>query len=228
MIRRDLSDVVQRGDRFFQWRGADVSRVEAIFDAIVALSMTLIIVSIEVPGSFDDLVTSFKKLPAFAICFAIMIMCWYYHFLFHRRYGLEDFPIIILNGILMFLILFYVYPLKFLYTLMFARGDVQIQQQQIGTLMIMYSAGFLAIFLLFAIMYGYAYSRRSALGLNANEIILTKMKISEHGVYVLVASISIALAYFTTLVPWSGIVYVLLGPLQFVNGLWWGRKIIEE
>ncbi|MEZ6093714.1 MAG: TMEM175 family protein [Pirellulaceae bacterium] len=222
-----VSDIVQRGDRYFRWRGENVSRLEAIFDALVALSMTLIIVSIEVPKSFDDLWGSFAKLPAFAICFTILMMCWYYNYLFHRRYGLEDFPVVIMNGVQMFLIVLYVYPLKFLYTLMFNRGQIQINQGQIGTLMIMYSCGFLAIFLTYALMYFYAYTKRATLNLNRNEITLTRLKISEHLTYVLVSIVSIVLACFPKLIPWSGIVYAALGPLQFANGFIWGRQIEE-
>ena len=27
----------------------------------------------------------------FAVCFAILVMVWHYHYLFHRRFGFEDF-----------------------------------------------------------------------------------------------------------------------------------------
>ena len=36
MIRDAAMRVGQRGDRFFRWRGAEVSRVETLFDAVIA------------------------------------------------------------------------------------------------------------------------------------------------------------------------------------------------
>ena len=61
MIRDAAMRVVQRG--------ADVSRVETLFDAVIALAMTLVIVSLDVPERYDDLIESFRRLPAFAACF---------------------------------------------------------------------------------------------------------------------------------------------------------------
>ena len=46
---------VQRGDKHFRWRGENVSRVETLFDSVMALSMTLVIVSLEVPERYSDL-----------------------------------------------------------------------------------------------------------------------------------------------------------------------------
>ena len=39
---------------------------------------------------------------------------WGRHYYFFRYYGLEDITTIVLNTLLLFLVLFYVYPLKFL------------------------------------------------------------------------------------------------------------------
>lgn len=224
--RKAASDIVQQGDRLFRWRGGEVSRLESLFDAVIALALTLIVVSIEVPSSFDALLDSFYKLPAFAVCFAILLMCWYYHFLFHRRYGIEDFPIVVLNGILMFLVVFYVYPLKFLYTLMFAqRGEINITAEQIPLLMIMYSGGFVAIFILMFLMYGYAYLKREGLNLNANEVALTRLKLGEHGCYIAIGIVSIVLATLPDMSPIAGLVYCAIAPMQFFNGLFWGRYV---
>lgn len=30
------------------------------------------------------------NVPAFAVCFVILILIWNYHYLFSRRFGLED------------------------------------------------------------------------------------------------------------------------------------------
>ena len=37
-LRKSADEIVQQGDRFFRWRGGDVSRLESLFDAVVALA----------------------------------------------------------------------------------------------------------------------------------------------------------------------------------------------
>ena len=227
-FRKSGLDAIQQGDVYFRWRGGDVSRLESLFDAIIALALTLIVVSVEVPASFDELLVEFKKLPAFGVCFAILLMCWFYHYSFHRRYGLEDFPLLVLNSILMFVVVFYVYPLKFLYSLMFTAEEVQITREQVPTLMMMYSGGFAAIFLILLLMHVYAYSKRQVLELTYNEITQTKARICELFWYVLLGFISILIACTKDYVPFSGVIYFLVGPIQGLNGYLWGRQIRSD
>jgi len=56
----------------------------------------------------------------FALCFAQLVMIWRTHYRFSRRYGLEDDYTVFLNMVLLFLVLFYVYPLKFVFTTLFS------------------------------------------------------------------------------------------------------------
>lgn len=202
-----------------------MSRLESLFDAVIALALTLIVVSVEVPSSFDELLNSFKKLPAFAFSFAVMVMCWYYHYLFHRRYGLEDFPLVILNTILMFLIVFYVYPLKFLSALMFDRNSIQVRDEQLPYLMLMYSGGFVAIFTLLLFMYVYAYWKRDGLELNGSEQLQTRGKFIELSIYIVLGLLSTAIVFSPIPLQWAGMVYFLIGPMQGLNGYLWGRQL---
>ena len=116
MIREHLFHKRAPADPLFRWRGGEISRIEGLSDAVFAFALALIVVSLEVPRTYDDLLAVIRTFPAFAVCFALLMMCWYYHYKFFRRYGLEDFPTILLNTLLLFVILFYVYPLKFLFT----------------------------------------------------------------------------------------------------------------
>lgn len=227
MAMKSVRDLIQQGDRYFRWRGAETSRLEALFDMVLAMALTLTVISMEVPQNFDDLVGSFAKLPSFAVCFLILLICWYYHFQFHRRYGIENFPLIILSGLLLFIILIYVYPLKFLYSILFAPDAQRLNPAQGQTLIALYSIGFAAIFLMFTLMNGYAYLCRAELELDANEIVLTKAAIGTHLAYMAVACLSILMIVFEFGATWAGWVYFLIGPLQFANGLYWGRQVIE-
>lgn len=101
--------------RYFRLRGEDVTRLEGFSDAVFGFAVTLLVVSLEVPTKFGDLLRSMRDLLPFAICFALLCFLWYRHFQFFRRYGLQDHLTITLNALLLFVILAYVYPLKFLF-----------------------------------------------------------------------------------------------------------------
>ncbi|MCH8127462.1 DUF1211 domain-containing protein [candidate division KSB1 bacterium] len=45
------------------------------------------VVSLQVPKSFDDLIYTIKRFVAFGICFAFLIWIWYNHYIYFRRYG---------------------------------------------------------------------------------------------------------------------------------------------
>ncbi len=224
MIARLVPLEALRGERHFRWRGGDVSRVEALTDSVFGLAITLLILSTEVPGTYEEFRGLLEGLPAFACCFALFVMLWYYHFQFHRRFGLENLYTIFLNVCLLFLILVYVYPAKFLFTalsdgLLFGR-----ERYFAGEMMLFYSGGVVGIFLLYTLMYLHAYKHREVLGLNEVEVHMTRTTIREHLIHtgVGVASILLAIANQSAL---SGLIYMLVGPLQFLNGWLSGRAL---
>src|ERR1700744_1177896 len=105
-----------------RWRSHEPSRLETFSDAVFAFAVTLIIVSLEVPKTFDELFETMKGFLSFGVCFGILFLIWNNQNMFFRRYGLTDIYTTTLNGFLLFLVLTYTYPLKFLFTLLFS-GD---------------------------------------------------------------------------------------------------------
>ena len=87
-----------------------------------------------------------RGFPAFAVCFAMLFQVWWRHYKFFRAYDLEDGPVIALTGLLLFVVLFYVYPLKFLWTVVFAQlggshaPDAMMTPDQAPTLFAIYGA----------------------------------------------------------------------------------------
>ena len=207
----------------FRLRGEDVWRVESLCDAVFAFAVTLLVVSLEVPGSFDELLETMRGFFAFAICFALLLTLWYEHYKFSRRYGLRDTLTVYLNAVLLFLVLFYVYPLKFLFTLMADQllgfNDEVIEPSQVPLLMAIYGAGFVAVQIVFVAFYWQAYSLRGALKLDAYELSVTRQEIQSFLVNVSVGLASVLLAILggeeATL--WAGLVYLLIFPLQAAN-----------
>jgi uncharacterized membrane protein len=107
------------GEKYFRWRGTEITRLEHFSDAVFAFAVTLLVVSLEVPKSVPELMVALRGFVAFGVCFAMLGMVWRFHCHFFRRYGLQDGWVTFLNFVLLFFVLFYVYPLKFLVSAMF-------------------------------------------------------------------------------------------------------------
>ena len=174
-----------------------MSRVEGLTDAVLALAMTLLIVSLEVPGDFNELLDAFKQLPAFLVTFGLLLLLWFYHFQYHRRFGLENFVTIALNGLLLFLLLFYVYPLKFMFTVLFDMaflGGSGFKGESVRQLMVIYSGGYVGIFGVFVALYAYALKHEVALELTPVEVQVARGSMREHAIHVAIGLASVGLA----------------------------------
>jgi len=210
--------------KHFRWRSHEPTRLETFSDAAFAFAITLIIVSLEVPKSFDELFETMKGTLSFAICFTIIFQIWNTQNLFFRKYGLKDSLTTTLNGMLLFVVLMYAYPLKFLFELLFGKGTymlngvehAMIGPGQIGTLMIIYGIGYTVIYLLFYFMHINALKHAEEIELTHKEIYDTKTEVYMNFTCACIGSLTILLAAFlpTGLKGFSGFVYFLL-PVAF-------------
>ncbi|HEX4154947.1 MAG TPA: TMEM175 family protein [Acidobacteriaceae bacterium] len=163
----------------FRLRGAAMSRIDGFSDVVFGFAITLLVVSLEVPRTYPELHALLRGFIPFAICFFFLIMVWWSHFRFFRRYGLHDAGTITVNAILLFTILFYVYPLKFLFTLltqqMFGHvgPSVFTSVYQGRELMVGYGTGFAATYFCLSALYWNAWRQRQVLSLNRLERFLT-------------------------------------------------------
>jgi uncharacterized membrane protein len=86
MLRKEIANDLQNKNQLFRLRGHEILRIEAFSDAVFALAVTLLIVSLEVPNSFEELMVTMRGFFAFGISFTILMMIWYEQNVFFRRY----------------------------------------------------------------------------------------------------------------------------------------------
>jgi uncharacterized membrane protein len=192
MIRKHLISNQTSGEPGFRWRAAEVTRLEGFTDAVFAFAVTLLVVSLEVPKTFPELMAAMHGFFAFAICFTLLANVWSQHYRFFRRYALETPWVVFLNCALLFFVLFYVYPLKFLFTAMFERSGFEASEAR--ALFTIWSLGYAAVFAIFALLYLHAWRIRAQLELSPLEAIRTRVSLLDQFAMVLIALLSTALA----------------------------------
>lgn len=188
MLRDKLIDRHAHKPHEFRWRSREISRLEGLSDAVFGFAVTLLIVALEVPETSTELLHTMRGFASFGITFALLYLLWYRQFLFFRRYGLEDTPTVALNGALLFVVLFFVFPLKFFLGTMMDRlmggsktirlpdGTVEaiIKPEHFPWMLMIYGAGFAAVSLIFTLLYLHAYRKREELDLNELEVFDTR------------------------------------------------------
>jgi uncharacterized membrane protein len=213
----------------------EVSRVEGFSDAVFAFAITLLVVSLEVPRTFDELLHVMRGFPAFAISFALLFQIWWRHYRFFRRYDLEDTTVIALTGVLLFVVLFFVYPLKFLWFLFlsqFTRDAVTAETITVGQvplLFFVYGAGVVATFSVLAALYGHAYAQREELRLSPVEELDTRVDVYRNMALAGIGVLSIGVAavtkyYAPRLAGLAGYVYFLIGVSEWLLGTYHNRQ----
>jgi uncharacterized membrane protein len=182
-------------------RRHDISRLEAFSDAVFAFALTLLVVSLQVPKSYGELISMMSGFPAFACCFAVLVGIWTEHNLFFRRYGLQDGYTVLLNSILLFVVMFYVYPLKFMFDAGFAHFFAWAGQRvqpmslsQISRAFAIYGLGFIAVFVMFGLLYLHAYRKRHELGLTPLDVFKIKSFAGHHMVSAAVGMVVVVIA----------------------------------
>lgn len=206
------------------------SRLEAFSDAVFGFSLTLLVVQLETPMTLADLRNTAGSFLPFALTFAMVAWIWYLHTQFFRRYPLDDAWTVFLNCALLFVVLFYVFPLKSL-TLALV-GQLTMDPATIPNLremghplvMVIYSSGVVLVFGTFLLLHRRAWRKRDALGLDTFR--LTELRFAARG-HMISTGLGVTSLMLVWLMPaqpgWSGIIYCLMGPLHGWNG-YLGRR----
>jgi uncharacterized membrane protein len=214
-------------------RRHEVTRLEGFSDAVFGFALTLLVVSLEMPRNTAELVENMRGFVPFALMFAMICWIWYEHQRFFRNYGLQDAWTVAVNCFLLFVVLFYVYPLKFLTVGLYGRffhvnGAPSVEERG-DVVMLLYSTGVVLMFGSFVMLYNHAWRKRHDLTLNEAELLTLKFSRRSHvisaglGVLSLVI-VLVGMKMQSTVTPFfAGILYSLMGPLHARNGYQAGK-----
>lgn len=203
------------------------TRLEGFVDASFAFAVTLLVISIgRVPTKVADMLHALRGVPAFALCFLVIARIWKSHRDWSRYYDLDDPRALVLSLLLVFVVLVFVYPLRLLFALFFAwvshgylvDQPVTASAEDLRAAFIVYGVGFAAIAALFALLYRHALGCAAAIGLDAREVIATRMHVVIWAAFVLLAIASLLCAALLPFRNDQPLVYTIPGMIYAVSG----------
>jgi uncharacterized membrane protein len=221
----------------FRLRGIEMTRLETFIDAAFAFAVTMMVIAAErVPDDIDALLAAFKNVPAFVASVFVLGIFWRGHWLWSRRYGLEDGVSSFISWALLVTILIYIYPLKALFGSMFyGLSEGQLghalgvrTETQARALFSTYALGFTAIAVEILLLHWRAWQLREPLRLNARERSLTRAHLAGWSIPMSVGIIALVLALTLPArhISWSGWIYFSMAILVPAHKwfLRWRRK----
>jgi len=223
----------------FRLRGMVMTRLETFIDAAFAFAITMLVIAAErIPDDIETLLAAFKNVPAFVASIVVLGIFWRGHWLWSRRYGLEDGVSIFISWAMIVTILIYMYPLKAIFSSMWfllSGGRVghtlgAHSESQVRALFAVFALGFTAIALEVVLLNVRAWRLRQPLRLNAKERLITVYEITGWCVPVGVGIISLVLALTLPReqIAWSGWVYFSMAILVPVHSAYRRRRIEQK
>lgn len=232
----------------FRLRGANGTRMDGLSDGVFALAIAILLISSSVPSNYQELTQFVFDIIPFSICILFVYWIWNSLSNFNVRYGMEDPGTSFLKMCLLFFVLFYVYPLKFLmswqvkYFAAIFSGNIEERYQELNSmipfyklpeLMVIYGVGFILIYLITYLLHRRAYQRREALHLNEREVLETKFSMRYYFATGSVGVISVSLAIVSILLEYplgalfAGVAYNLIWVFVIINMRYEKRKLAE-
>ncbi|MGZ5537564.1 MAG: TMEM175 family protein [Chthoniobacterales bacterium] len=215
-LPKDLDGLPRRGG--FRLRGLEMTRLESFVDAAFAFAVSMLVIAgQQVPDDIDTLLRAFHNVPAFAASIAVLAIFWRGHWLWSRRFGLEDGVSIFISWTMIFTMLIYVYPLKIIFGGMFyGLSDgrlgqaISLHSYENGRMLFaLYGLGFAATAFEIVFLYLRAWQLRVPLQLNEAEKFMTRGAI---GGWCIPAGVGLLSVVFALTLPdnqiaWSGWLY---------------------
>jgi len=242
-MKRRLLDVKKRvSTDGFRYRGLETTRLENLSDAVFGFAITLLVISSQVPTSYEELQVSMYGFLGFIFCTMLLLVLWNDHAKFFLHYGLVDRTIKTLNALFLFVLLFYVYPLKYLFSLIGTILYIKLIQtfdgqseatksavielekmlltsDQWSDLMLRFGLGLFFIFLILLFMHWHVLRKADELSLNRIEKYITRTFIQENLLACTIAVISIMTVWYVdgSSALFGGMVYLLIPFVDFFH-----------
>lgn len=228
MIREHITKGLDH-DPNFSWRGETVTRIENLSDIIFALTLSLFVASASPPGVYAELWPHLLTIFPVAAGFAMLLSIWSDHFTFFRRYGVADTKVIFINAVLLLVILFFAYPLRFSFDSLFAfiigaatnnwsmMDELGIANyRQAGEIIAIVSIMLVLIYWLYHWMYLHALNKAELLELSPSEIAITRRSIWSHRFQIVINAVVTYLAIFTIAGPFAAFLGILNWPAALI------------
>jgi hypothetical protein len=175
--------MLARDSAGFRLRGMNMTRIETFTDAAFAFALTLLVISMDPPTTMASLDGALRQIPAFLLSGSLLMMFWSGHHNWSRRFGLDDATTIVLSCLLVFTMLVYVYPLRFMFSSMMAwigdmvnlplgpeRDSLGIHTlEDVNRMFVIYGLGFIAMSSAIILLNLHAWGKRDLLELDAVE-----------------------------------------------------------
>jgi hypothetical protein len=224
----------------FRLRGMEMTRLETFIDAAFAFAISMLVIAAQqIPDNIQALLAAFKNVPTFVCSIAVLGIFWRGHWLWSRRYGLEDGASILISWAMIVTILIFIYPLKAIFGAMWfliSSGQVgqpfslHTTESQARTIFVIYALGLVAISAEILLLNLRAWQLREPLRLNALEKLVTRGELTGWSIPVGVGIVSLifALTLPAEQIQWSGWVYFSMIVLVPVHDYFHKRKLKEE
>jgi uncharacterized membrane protein len=213
----------------FRLRGMEMTRLETFIDAAFAFAISMLVIAAQqIPDNIQTLLAAFKNVPTFVCSIAVLGIFWRGHWLWSRRYGLEDGASILISWAMIVTVLIFIYPLKAIFGAMWyllSSGQIgqpfslHTTEAQARTIFAIYALGLIAISTEILLLNLRAWQLREPLRLNARERLVTRGELTGWSIPVGVGIVSLvsALTLPAEQIEWSGWVYlsmIILVPLH--------------
>ena len=213
----------------FRLRGIEMTRLETFIDAAFAFAISMLVIAAQqIPDNIQALLAAFKNVPTFVCSIAVLGIFWRGHWLWSRRYGLEDGASILISWAMIVTILIFIYPLKAIFGSMWyllsggqvgQRLSLHTTESQARAIFAIYALGLIAISAEILLLNLRAWQLREPLRLNERETLVTRGELSGWSIPVSVGIVSLifALTLPAEQIQWSGWIYfsmIILVPLH--------------
>ena len=213
----------------FRLRGMEMTRLETFIDAAFAFAISMLVIAAQqIPDNVQTLLAAFKNVPTFVCSIAVLGIFWRGHWVWSRRYGLEDGVSILISWAMIVTILIFIYPLKAIFGSMWyllsggqigQRLSLHTTESQARAIFAIYALGLIAISAEILLLNLRAWQLREPLRLSERESMVTRGELSGWSVPVFVGIVSLvfALTLPAEQIQWSGWIYfsmIILVPLH--------------